>query len=216
MSSDYHTLLATLHRFAEESKTRPLSIGEAMDSIDEAAYSFVAVILALPFLQPIPTGPLSVIGGLAFAVLGWQLLRGHETPVLPERLRQAQMSEKVWRILIAVCLKILGACRKFTRPRLTQLVSGVKGQKIGGAILLSAGLLMAIPFGVLPFNNTLPALAILFYGFAELENDGVMIIISIFWLVVTVAYFSAFFIALWYLGNGAVEFFRHPFGVTLQ
>ena len=216
MPSDYETLLATLHRFAEEAKSRPLTIGEAIDSIDEAAYAFIAVILALPFLQPVPLGPLTVIGGLTFAALGWQLLRGHESPVLPEKLRAVAMGEKSWNILSVICLKILGFCRKFTRPRLLHLVSGRQGQKLGGFILLAAGLLMAIPFGVLPFNNTLPALAILFYGFAELEDDGVMVIISLLWLVITVVYFTAFFIALWYLGNGALEFFRHPLGATLR
>lgn len=216
MTSDYHSLLATLHRFAEEAKTRPLTIGEAVDSIDEAAYAFIALILALPFLQPIPLGPLTVVGGLTFATLGWQLLRGHESPVLPHRLREVAMSEHVWRVLSRICIRILGFCRKFTRPRMQHLVSGRKGQQLGGFILLAAGLLMAIPFGVLPFNNTLPALAILFYGFAELEDDGLMVAVSLFWLVVTVVYFSAFFIALWYLGNGALEFFRHPLGATLH
>lgn len=216
MPSDYPTLLATLQRFAEESKTRQLTIGEAVDSIDEAAYAFIAVILALPFLQPIPLGPLTVVGGLTFAALGWQLLRGNESPVLPNRLREVAMGERTWRILTKVCLKILGFCRKFTKPRLTHLVSGRKGQQMGGFILLAAGLLMAIPFGVLPFNNTLPALAILFYGFAELEDDGLMVVASLFWLVVTVVYFAAFFFALWYLGNGAVEFFRHPLSATLR
>jgi len=216
VTSDYEALLATLRRFADEAKTRPLTIGEAIDSIDEAAYAFISVILALPFLQPIPLGPLTVIGGLTFAALGWQLLQGNESPVLPQRLRQVAMTETVWRILIKVCLNILGVCRRFTKPRMTHLVTGRKGQKLGGFILLAAGLLMAIPFGVLPFNNTLPALAILFYGFAELEDDGLMVVIALFWLVVTVVYFSAFFYALWYLGNGAVEFFRHPLSATLR
>lgn len=126
------------------------------------------------------------------------------------------MNENTWRILSQVCIKILGFCRKFTKPRLMHLVSGRKGQQMGGFILLAAGLLMAIPFGVLPFNNTLPALAILFYGFAELEDDGLMVVVSLFWLVVTVLYFLAFFFALWYLGNGAIDFFSHPLGAKLR
>lgn len=216
MTSDYASLIATLNRFADEARTRPLTIGEAIDSIDEAAYAFISVILALPFMQPVPLGPLTVIGGLAFATLGWQLWRGNESPNLPQKLREVAMGEQVWRVLIKVCLHILGFCRKFTKRRMTHLVTGRQGQKIGGFILIAAGLLMAIPFGVLPLNNTLPALAILFYGFAELEDDGVMVIVAFFWLVVTVVYFAAFFFALWYLGNGAVEFFRHPLSATMR
>lgn len=205
--SDYQTLVDTLHRFAEESKTRPLTFGEAIDSLDEAAYGFIAVIVVLPFLQPLPLGPITVAGGVTFAALGWQLLKGHDTPVLPQRLRNIEMSEKIWRILVNVCLKILGFCRKFTKPRMGHLLTGRKGQQIGGFVLFSAGALMAIPFGVLPLNNMLPGLAVLFYGIAELEDDGLMVMIAMFWLIVTVVYFSAFFLALWFFGNEALAHF---------
>ncbi len=205
--SDYHTLVETLHRFAEAAKERPLTFGEAIDSLDEAAYALIAVIIVLPFLQPVPLGPLTVAGGLAFATMGWQLLKGHETPVLPQKLRNIAMSEKTWRILVNVCLKVLGFCRKFTRPRMAELISGRKGQKIGGMILFTAGALMAIPFGILPLNNILPGLAVLFYCIAELEGDGLMVLIALFWLVVTVLYFAAFFLALWFFGNEALAYF---------
>src|ERR1017187_7370723 len=198
---DYQTLVANLNRFAEQSKTRPLTLGEALDTLDEAAYAFITIILVLPFMQPIPTGPLSVIGGLAFATLGWQLLRGHEAPVLPKKVRAMAMSENSWRTLVKICLKILGFCRKFTKPRYPTWVGGRKGQQVGGFVLVTGGLLMAIPFGVLPFNNTLPGLAILFYGIGELEQDGLMVLVAFFWLIVTVVYFSVFFFSLWYFGE---------------
>jgi len=205
---DYDTLVKTLHRFADQSKERPLTLGEAMDSLDEAAYAFIAIILALPFVQPVPLGPITVLGGIAFATLGWQLMRGHESPVLPKRMQAVEFGEGTWRVLVNVCLKILGFCRKFTKPRYISLVSGRKGQKVGGFILLASGLLMAIPFGVLPFNNVLPALAILFYAIGELEEDGLMVFISFFWLVVTVLYFGAFFFALWFFGQEALAYFK--------
>jgi len=205
---DYHTLVKTLHQFADQSKTKPLTLGEALDSLDEAGYAFIAIIMVLPFLQPLPMGPITVLGGVAFATLGWQLFNGHESPVLPQKISNVEFSEKTWRILVNVCLKILGFCRKFTKPRYASIVNGVKGQKIGGFILLAAGALMAIPFGVLPLNNLLPGLAVLFYCIGELESDGLMFFIAIFWLVVTIIYFIAFFAALWFFGQEALDFFK--------
>lgn len=205
---DYATLVKTLHQFAEQSKTKPLTLGEALDSLDEAGYAFIALILVLPFLQPLPMGPITVIGGIAFATLGWQLFNRHESPVLPNNIRDVEFSERTWRILVNVCLKVLGFCRKFTKQRYSGMVNGAKGQKIGGSILLAAGILMAIPFGVLPFNNLLPGLAILFYSIGELESDGLMFFIAIFWLIVTVIYFTAFFVALWFFGQEVLEFFK--------
>jgi hypothetical protein len=202
--SHYDVLVAALTHFAEQAKTQPLTLGEALDTLDEAAYALIALILVLPFLQPVPLGPLTVLGGLTFATLGWQLWRGHESPVLPQKIRVVAPSEKSWRILASVCLKIVNFCRKFTRSRYTALTSGRGGQKIGAFVLISAGLLMAIPFGVLPFNNLLPGLAILFYCFGELEDDGLMVIIAFAWLGITVVYFSLFFFGLWYFGSAAV------------
>ena len=205
---DYATLVKTLQQFAEQSKHKPLTLGEALDTLDEAGYAFIAIILVLPFLQPLPLGPITVLGGIAFATLGWQLFRGHESPVLPEKLRAAEFSAPTWQILVNVCLKILGFCRKFTKPRYQSLVNGKRGQKIGGFILLAGGALMAIPFGVLPLNNMLPGLAILFYCIGELEEDGLMIYIAFFWLIFTVIYFCAFFFMLWYFGKEALAMFQ--------
>ena len=202
--NQYDVLVATLTRFADQAKVQPLTLGEALDSLDEAAYALIALILALPFLQPVPLGPLTVIGGITFTALGWQLWCGHESPVLPQKIRAVALSEKAWRTLVNICLKIVGFCRKFTRPRYSSLVNGRRGQKIGAFVLISAGLLMAIPFGVLPFNNLLPALAILFYCFGELEDDGLMVMIAFGWLVVTVIYFALFFFGLWYFGSVTV------------
>lgn len=205
---NHDQLVNTLNQFAEQSKTKPLTLGEALDSLDEASYALISIILVLPFLQPLPLGPITVIGGVAFATLGWQLMRGHESPVLPKKVRNVEFSENTWRILVNVCLKVIGFCRKFTKPRYPTLVNGTQGQKIGGFILLAAGALMAIPFGVLPLNNLLPGLAILFYCIGELEEDGLMFFIAFFWLIVTVIYFSVFFFALWFFGQEALNYFK--------
>ena len=205
--SDYQTLITTLHRFAEQARHRPLKLGEALDSLDEAAYAFIAIILTLPFLQPMPLGPITVAAGVGFAALGVQLLRGHESPVLPKRLREAELSEKAWRTIVKICLRILGFCRKFTRPRMQHLVTGALGRKIGGVTLLVGGVLMAIPFPIpLPGNNALPALAILFQAIGELEEDGLMVFVALFWVVVTLLYFAAYFLTLWFFGREALAF----------
>ena len=64
MTTDYDQVVATLNRFAEQAKIRPLTLGEALDSLDHAAFALIAMILALPYLQPVPMGPITVLGGL--------------------------------------------------------------------------------------------------------------------------------------------------------
>jgi hypothetical protein len=206
--SRYDDLVVILEGFAANSKTSPLPLGKALDTLDQAAYALIALILVLPFLQPFPLGPLTVLGGITFATLGWQMWRGHESPVLPDKIRNIEMTHKTWATLVKICLKVVRFCRLFTRPRRTHLVAGRKGQKIGGIVLMSAGLLMAIPFGVLPFNNMLPGLAVLFFCIGELEDDGLMVIIAFGWLIVTIIYFALFFFGLYYLGNEVFNYFK--------
>ncbi len=208
MAMDYTTLLSTLNGCALRAKESDLTFGEVLDSMEEAAYSFICILLTLPFLQPISLGPLSTINGLTFAVLGWQLYRGHASPVLPDRIRQVAIGQKTWKVLINACLKLLGLCRRFSKPRYSSWVSGRKGQQVGGLTLITAGLLMAIPFFGLPFNNTLPALAIFFICVGELEQDGLMVFIAFGWLVVTVIYFAIIFLVIWLLGEQAIAFLR--------
>lgn len=204
---DYQTLVNTLHYFEAQAKIRPLTIGELIDSLDESAYAFIAIILVLPFIQPIPLGPLSVAGGMTFAVLGLQLLRGHESPVLPSRIRTLTLHVKTLQIMIKVGLRIIDLCRKITRPRMQYLVSGKTGRQVSGTILLAGGMLMAVPFPIpLPLNNALPGLAILFYCIGELEDDGLMVFFSIFWLVVTVLYFTAYFVSIWFFGQQGISY----------
>lgn len=205
--NSYDEIIAALKRFAEEAKKRPLTLGEAIDSLDQAAYALIALILVLPFLQPVPMGPLTVVGGLTFAVLGWQMWQGHDSPVLPEKIRAIVMTEKTWSILATICLKIIVFLCKFTKPRLAVLVDGKRGHSVGAFILITGGLLMAIPFGVLPMNNILPGLAILFYCLALFEQDGLMVLIAFAWLGITIIYFGLFFFLLAYFGKEALTYF---------
>ena len=205
---EYATLVNSLQNFAKQSKLKPLTIGEALDTLNEAGYAFIAIILVLPFLQPLPLGPITMLGGIAFATLGWQLYKGNESPVLPQKILEITLSARAWQILVNVCLKVFSFCRKFAKPRFSSLVVGRRGQKIGGFILIASGALMAIPFGVLPLNNLLPGLAILFYCIGELEEDGLMFYIAFFWLILTAVYFCAFFFMLWYFGKEALTMFQ--------
>jgi hypothetical protein len=209
--ADSAELVATLRRCAERAQISPLTLGEVIDSLPESVYGLVCIILVLPFLQPFSLGPLAVVGGLTFAALGWQLYRGHPVPVLPERARQAVVSQQTWVRLINVCVKIVSWCRKFTRPRLQHWVNGRQGQRIEGLLLGGAGLLMAVPFFGLPFNNFLPGMAIFFTCVAELEDDGLMIVIAAGWLAVTVIYFTAVLVVLWLLGEQAIGFLGWKF-----
>jgi hypothetical protein len=168
-------LLSALEHFAERAATEPLTLGEVADGLGGSSYSLLCIILSLPFLAPVSLGPLATVGGLTLAAVAWQLVRGHASPSLPARVRAIEMSPRIWSGLLGTCAKVVEVCRRFSRPRHLQWVEGMRGARMRGALIMSAGLLMAVPLFGLPFNNALPALAIIVVCLAELEDDGLLL-----------------------------------------
>jgi hypothetical protein len=204
----YEQTLEHLDNLVAQNKDQALSIGRALDELKISSFDFVCILLSIPFLQPISLGPLSTLGGMTFAALGWQMARLQPQPWLPERIRSIELPGASWNILLATFQKILLGGHKICRPRLQTLVSGPRAERFRGILVCVAGLLMAIPFFGVPFNNSLPALVILFACLANLEDDGLMVIIAILWMILTVAYFTLLFWIIVFLGDAAWDWMR--------
>jgi len=203
---DYQNLIPILKKIEKLSESSPISIEKALAELDHFGFSLIALILVLPFMQPFPVGPLSVIGGLTIAALGTQLLKKKSFPVLPKSLLVITPSNKSWKWITKVCIFIIYWSKKLTRPRLLWFVSSETGLKFEGGIFIFGGLLMAIPFAmILPLNNFFPGLAILFATIAQFEKDGFFIVLAIFWLLFSFIYFSLFFYGLYYLGGEGMQ-----------
>ncbi len=148
------TLIRVLTECVERAEHAPMSLGEALDSLKNSAYGLSAVLLCLPFLQPLTLGPLSSAGGLVLASLGWQLMRGREVMWLPQRIYQVKPSTKLWERLLGLCTWLLKVLAKITRERLTSWVDGRFGERMCGGLIAIGGALLVIPAPILPFNNT--------------------------------------------------------------
>lgn len=207
----YEQTLAHLDTLSalSQAKDRRLTIGQALDELELSGFDFICILLAVPFLQPISLGPLSTLGGMTFAALGWQMARRQPHPWLPEKIRSIELPAGSWSVLIGTCRKLLLGGHIICRPRLSSWVQGPRAEQFRGILIAVAGLLMAVPFFGVPFNNSLPALVILFACLADLEDDGAMILVSLFWMVVTVLYFAFLFWIIVFVGEAAWEWLRN-------
>ena len=204
---DYQNLIPILKKIEELSESQPMSIKKALAELDHFGFSLIELILVLPFMQPFPVGPLSVIGGLTIAALGGQLLKRKPFPTLPQKLLVITPSNKSWKWITKVCIFIIHWAKKITMPRLLWFVSNETGLKFEGGIFILGGLLIAIPFVMLlPLNNFFPGLAILFATIAQFEKDGLFIVLAIFWIVFSILYFSLFMYGLYYLGAEGMQY----------
>lgn len=202
------TLIRVLEQCVDRAEHAPLNLGEVLDSLKSSALALSTVLLCLPFLQPLTLGPLSSAGGLVLTSLGWQLYRGRERLWLPAKIYDIKPSTKLWERLLGLCRWLINLLARITRERLTSWVDGRAGERLCGLLITIGGVLLVIPAPILPFNNTLPALGMLFAAIALLERDGLMVLVSVFFLIATVAYFGVFFYALWFLGAEATQWFR--------
>ncbi len=202
----YEELVSTLTRFAAPAEKEPLKLGESMDLLDTQAYAFTSTLITLPFLQPFPLGFFALIGSAAYLTLGWQLYQNKPKLVLPNKVREVAFKQNLRQIFVKTCLKILGFLRKLAKPRLATLVNGTFGKKLGGVILMSVGILVAVPLGgVVPFKNLFPSLAVLFYCTGETEQDGLMIILSILCVFITIFLYGLLFFLFWKFGASVVQ-----------
>ena len=85
-------------------------------------------------------------------------------------------------------------------------VSGSKGERFVGWLIFSGGALIAVPAANLPFNDTLPALMVIFACIGWLERDGLMVVVSLAWGAATFLYFTALIVALYFFG---AQFWTH-------
>ena len=195
--SHFNSFANSLEEIVQASKKTPIPIKAILEKLDRSGFSLITLALVLPFMQPFPVGPISVLGGMTFILVGLQMWKGQSQPTLPNKILNIELSFKIWNTIAKAFFTIIKWSNKISRSRLSVFSPS---QKKVGSILVVGGILMAIPFGILPFNNFFPGLAILFATLAQFEKDGLFILIAWFWLIFSMLYFSTFFIGIYWLG----------------
>jgi hypothetical protein len=180
-------------------------LSDALERIGPNAFCFASILLAVPFIQPVPLGPLTMICGATFIALGWQMARGHHAPALPKSAGGLRIQGKFWLGVISFTRRLLSFARRFSRERCGRWVEGERGRRTVGWLILAGGALLAMPMANLPLNNFFPALMIFFAALAWIERDGLMVILSLAWGGLTILYFAAVAAALWILGAKAFD-----------
>ncbi len=199
-TADFPTIDAALTECIGRAESDGIALEEALENLGPASFCFVCMLLAMPFLQPVPLGPYTMVSGISFIACGWQMAHGRRVPLLPKAMQNARLHGKGWVAALKLCQRVLRFGRKITRRRREETVSGRAGEQLVGWLILCGGALLAVPVANLPFNNTFPALMILCASLAWLERDGVMIIFSLIFGALAVAYFLVVGALLWVFG----------------
>lgn len=193
-----------LREVADLSAREKVTVAHLADRLGPSGVAVLCIVLSVPFLQPVPTGPLATVCGLAFAALGRQIMRGEPVVRLPERVRAIEPGPRTWATVHRVVSWFLSVGSKIGRGRLAHWTHGRRGDVCIGGLVAVGGLLIAVPFLAVPLNNTFPALIVVCAAMARLHRDAIFLGFALFWLKVTLVYFAVVLWGVWFVGDLAV------------
>jgi len=178
-----------------------ISLRELLELIGEQGLLVFCMFLTIPFLLPVSIPGVSTVFGLVITLIGLGVAL-NRVPWLPGRL----MNRTIERIHLVPALergaKLFARLDKLVRPRLLALTHGATVNRFNGFLLVGCALLLMAPLGLIPFSNTLPAVAILCLAAGMLQRDGIFVLVGYVTMVATLIYFGGLFAAAVAAGKG--------------
>jgi hypothetical protein len=189
-----------------------VTLAEIRDLIGQDGLLLLTVFLTIVFMVPVSIPGVSTVFGFAILLIGISRLLGRNLwlpkriahRVLPaDKLRTALNQGSIW----------LHRLERVSRPhRLRWLASTGLMDTLNNSALITAAVLLMAPFGLIPFSNTLPALALLFFAIGLLQRDGLCILFGHLANLGTIVYFIVLVVG----GSAAIrELFAYIAGTPL-
>ena len=168
-----------------------ITLSELIHRVGNDGLLILAALLTLVFLIPISIPGVSTVFGAAILLIGISRLLRRELWI-PKRLKHKTIGTKKLRPVLRKALPLLHKLERVSRPnRIEWLVAGGPVQRMNDASLILGPVLLMMPFGLIPFSNTFPAVALLFLAIGLLQRDGVCVLLGYISNVLTIVYFGA-------------------------
>lgn len=163
-------------------------------------FAALLILFSFPFCLPVTIPGFSTPFGLANAYIGLRLAFGRYT-WLPQWIMQKKISYKALKKAAAIAISTTNKLRYFVSSRLVWLVQNPKLRILHGLVIAFLSLLLALPLPI-PFSNMLAAFPLVFFGFAFLEDDGLLLIFAYLLTILCIVFFG---LLIWF-GKSGVTF----------
>lgn len=192
MTELIHDVRTTLSRALSEAARsltgETASVRELLALIGEQGMLMFCIFLTIPFLVPVSIPGVSTVFGLLVILIGYGVAL-NRMPWLPDRLLDRRFPGAKLVPALEQGARLLARLERFLHPRWSVFVRSPFANRWNGWMIALAGVLLMAPFGLVPFSNTLPALAALFLAAGMLEQDGLFVLLGYGWIVATIVYF---------------------------
>jgi hypothetical protein len=171
-----------------------VTLVEIMDIVGSDSLMLLTIFLSLVFLVPVSIPGVSTVFGTGILLIGVTRLFARKL-WLPKAIATRKISAEKLRNAFSRALVWFQRLEKISRPhRLHGLTTDGLMALSNNLSFILAALLLMVPFGFIPFSNTLPAIALIFLAIGLMQRDGGSILLGYLANVVTIIYF-AFLIA---------------------
>lgn len=167
-----------------------VTLAQVRDLVGRDGLMLLTAFLTIVFLVPVSVPGMSTVFGAGILLIGisrlfhlelWLPKRIGQRLVATDRLRSALLRGLVW----------FRRLERVSRPqRISWAASDGAVRIVNDCALILGALLLMAPFGLIPFSNTFPAIALLFLAIGSLQRDGLFILIGHLSNLVTIAYFA--------------------------
>jgi hypothetical protein len=162
-------------------------------------------VLAAPFLLPLTVPGMSTVLGLPMLLIGFAVMVSR-VPWLPVRMLNRSLPAPTVRSVLG---RVRGWAERFehlVRPRVLGMTGSRAVNFLNGALVIAAVLLLMAPIPLVPFVNSLPALAIILLCFGMAERDGVVIALGYATTLVSAVYVGGLVYFVLYAGMHYQQF----------
>jgi hypothetical protein len=160
-----------LQRLHDEAPAAEFTLGWLMSSLGKRSFGFVMLLLGLAAIAP----GVSVAAGLLLMIPACQLILGHAAPAFPRRVANRPIPVRHFAALVQRAVPILRRIETLIHPRWRTPVDPT-ARLVGVAVVLLSSTLIFIP---VPLSNVIPALVIVLISLAWLEDDGLLLAITL-------------------------------------
>lgn len=167
-----------------------VTLVKILDDIGHDSLMFLTVFLSLVFLVPVSIPGVSTVFGGAILMIGLSRLFNRKL-WLPNRIADRTIASQKLTVVLNRAIIWFKRLERFSRPyRLHWLSGDGKAGLFNKLSYVLAAVLLMVPFGFIPFSNTLPAIALIFLAVGVMQKDGGCILVGHLANLVTLIYFT--------------------------
>ncbi len=199
-------LSETLRGLIDGIRGETVTLRELMDAVGEQGLLLICALASLPFLIPVSIPGVSTVFGAAIILVGIAIFL-NRLPWLPKKILDRRLDTAKLVPALEKGVGIVTRIDRLLKPRMTGFTASNTMNRVNALAITAGGVLLMFPLGLVPFSNTLPAVAILLTSTGMIQRDGLVVLAGYLFLVITVIYFAVLAILAVNAGQGLASAF---------